>query len=83
MDTWALGKLERRQDKTFKWTVTAVRAGPYRISYAVAAGLNGKAKAGRRERRPAHRASSRGTISDTPPQTRVADDGKTIVSGTR
>jgi hypothetical protein len=82
VNTWACGKLGVGKVKTFKWTVTAVRAGPYKIRYTVAAGLNGKAKAVDANG-AAPTGAFRGTISDTPPQTRVADDGHTIVSGTR
>jgi hypothetical protein len=82
VNTWACGKLGVGKTKTFKWSVTAVRAGRYRIKYTVAAGLNGKAKAvDDNGARP--RGTFTGTISDTPPETRVADDGETIVSGTR
>jgi len=82
VNTWACGKLGVGKTKTFKWTVTAARAGPYRIRYIVAAGLNGKAKAvDANGTRPT--GVFRGTISDTPPETRVADDGHTIVRGTR
>ena len=45
VDTWALGPLKPGEEKTFKWNVTAVQAGPYQLNYAVAAGLDGKAKA--------------------------------------
>ena len=45
VNTWALGKLGPGKTKTFKWNVTAVRPGPYKITYRVAAGLNGKAQA--------------------------------------
>jgi hypothetical protein len=82
VNTWACGSLGVGKIKTFKWSVTAVRAGRYKISYSVAAGLNGKAKAvDANGARPV--GVFTGTISDTPPQTRVADDGHTIVSGTR
>jgi hypothetical protein len=82
VNTWACGSLGVGKIRTFKWSVTAVRAGPYTISYAVAAGLNGKAKAvDANGAKPT--GIFRGTISDTPPETRVADDGHTIVSGTR
>lgn len=43
--TWALGKLEPGQTRTFKWKVTPVKSGTYTVRYRVAAGLNGKAKA--------------------------------------
>jgi hypothetical protein len=82
VNTWACGELGVGKIKTFKWSVTAARAGPYKISYVVAAGLNGKAKAvDANGTRPT--GVFKGTISDTPPETRVADDGHTIVSGTR
>ncbi len=45
MGTSALGPLKPGQTKTFKWDVTAVVAGKYSLKYAIAAGLNGKAKA--------------------------------------
>jgi hypothetical protein len=76
--TWALGPLKAGQEKTFRWTVTAVKAGAYRIKYEVSAGLDGKAKA-------VDSAGTRpsglfvGTVSDKPPQTRIAEDGKTVV----
>jgi hypothetical protein len=82
VSTWACGPLAVGKVKAFKWSVTAVRAGPYRIRYTVAAGLHGKAKAvDENGARPT--GTFTGTISDTPPKTRVADDGKTVVSGTR
>jgi hypothetical protein len=43
--TSALGELKPGQTKVFTWDVTAVVAGPYKLRYAVSAGLNGKAKA--------------------------------------
>jgi hypothetical protein len=82
VNTWALGRVKAGAEKTFKWTVTAVRAGPFRISYRVAAGLQGKARAvalggG------IPKGSFSGTVSNTPPQSRVADDGHTVINGTR
>jgi hypothetical protein len=44
-NTWAIGRVPADQTRTFKWNVTAVRAGTYSLRYKVAAGLNGKAKA--------------------------------------
>ena len=80
--TWALGKLRPGQTKTFKWSVTAVRPGAYKITYRVAAGLDGKAEAVDSEGRPL-RGLFIGTVDDTPPDTRIAEDGKTIVEGLR
>jgi hypothetical protein len=82
VNTWALGKLKPGAERTFRWTVTAVAAGPYRIKYTVAAGLGGKAKAvDGSGNRPT--GLFVGNISDAPPNTRVADDGKTVIRGTR
>jgi len=81
-NTWACGALGVGKIKTFKWSVTAVRAGSYKIGYSIAAGLNGKAKAvDENGARPTGLFA--GTISDAPPKTRVADDGHTVVTGTR
>ena len=59
VDTWSLGPLEPGESKEFKWDVTAVVAGPYELSYSVAAGLDGNARAVTRTARP-RGASSRG-----------------------
>ena len=45
VNTWACGRLKPGDEKSFRWSVTAVKAGPYRISYLVAAGLSGNARA--------------------------------------
>jgi hypothetical protein len=82
LGTWALGPLEPGEKKTFRWNVTAVRPGPYKITYEVAAGLDGKARAvGTGGKTPHGRFA--GTISDEPPDTRVGEDGKTVVEGVR
>jgi hypothetical protein len=76
--TSALGALKPGDVATFDWDVTAVVAGPYKISYAVSAGLAGKARAvlaggG------APTGTFVGRISSKAPEAHVADDGKTIV----
>src|SRR5215217_7471100 len=83
VNTWACGPLKPNEQRTFRWSVTAVQAGPYKVDWRVAAGLDGKAKAVAPSGGPAPRGSFAGTISDAAPKVRVADDGKTIVSGTR
>jgi hypothetical protein len=77
--TSALGPLKPGQTKTFKWDVTAVVAGKYSLKYAIAAGLNGKARAvlaggGRPS------GEFTGTVSNKAPDSKVADDGKTVVT---
>ena len=80
--TWALGRLKPGKEKTFRWSVTAVDAGRFQIKYRVAAGLDGKAKAvdGNGQ---APTGVFAGTISDEAPDARVAEDGETVVDGTR
>ncbi len=83
VNTWACGPLKPDEEKTFRWTVTAVQAGDYKIDWRVAAGLDGKAKAVAAGGGPAPRGQFAGTISNAAPDVRVADDGHTIVNGTR
>jgi hypothetical protein len=83
VNTWACGPLKPNQQKTFRWSVTAVKAGEFNVEWKVAAGLDGKANAVAPGGGPAPRGTFAGTISDAAPDVRVADDGKTIVSGTR
>jgi hypothetical protein len=83
VNTWACGPLKPNERRTFRWSVTAVQAGDFKIDWRVAAGLDGKAKAVAAGGGPAPRGQFAGTISDAAPDVRVADDGHTIVSGTR
>jgi hypothetical protein len=75
VNTYTLGPLAPNRTATFEWKVTAVRAGPFRVCYRVAAGLDNKAHA-----RPASGSLPiekewDGNVSDAAPQTGVADDG--------
>jgi hypothetical protein len=83
VNTWACGPLKPGREKTFRWSVTAVKAGDFNIRWRVAAGLDGKAKAVGPGGGEAPRGSFTGTVSDEPPEVRVADDGQTVVEGTR
>ena len=80
--TWALGRLPPGRRRTFEWRVTAVRAGSFRLSYEVAAGLDGKARAVGPDGGPV-RGRFTGRVDDRAPDTRVADDGRTVGEGTR
>jgi hypothetical protein len=82
VDTWALGPLKAGKQKTFRWNVTAVRPGPYRLRYRVAAGLDGKADAVGAGGRPPS-GLFMGRVDDKAPDTRIAEDGKTVVEGLR
>jgi hypothetical protein len=77
--TSALGPLQPGETKTFRWDVTAVVAGKYRLKYAIAAGLNGKARAVLSSG-GTPTGVFEGTISNKAPQAKVADDGHTIVT---
>jgi hypothetical protein len=82
VSTWACGPLKPGAARTFKFSVTAVEAGRYKLTYRVAAGLDGKAKAVAAGGKTLAGVFA-GKVSDAPPATRVADDGHTIVNGTR
>ena len=75
-NTWGLGPLPAGATKTFRWKVTAVKAGDYTIGYSVSPGLNGKAKAAA----GAGKGKFKVNITDTPPDARVGDDGEVIKS---
>lgn len=45
VNTWSLGRLAPKKSRTFTFRLTPVRAGSYELTYRLAAGLNGKAKA--------------------------------------
>lgn len=83
VDTWALGPLKSGRSRSFRWSVTAVQATAYRLRYVVAAGLDGKARAVDDDGGGVPTGVFVGTITDTAPETRVADDGETVVEGTR
>lgn len=79
VDTWSLGKLEPGAKKTFRWRLTAVEPGPFEISYAVSAGLWGKARAvGPGDAQP--QGSFKGTVVGQAPISRIAADGRTVVN---
>jgi hypothetical protein len=78
VDTWTLGELEPGAKKTFRWRLTAVKPGPFELSYAVAAGLGGKAKAvGPGDAQP--QGSFKGTITAKAPVSRIGPDGRTVI----
>ena len=81
VNTWACGPLAPGREKTFRWSVTAVRAGDFDVRWRVFAGLHGKARAvqaGGGDEPPS--GSFSGTISRRAPQARIADDGETVIT---
>lgn len=45
VNTWTLGRLAPKASEKFVWDVTPVKAGTHTVHYAIAAGLDGKARA--------------------------------------
>jgi hypothetical protein len=81
VDTFTLGSLEPGRTATFKWNVTAVKSGSYRICYRVNAGLDGKAKAVPARSGQPISGQFTGQVAPKPPQAHIGEDGKTVVEG--
>ena len=75
--TFAFGAVKPGDTLTAVWDVTPVRAGDWRLTYQVDAGLFGKAKAQTADGQ-APTGSFAVRISDVPPQTRVDADGNVV-----
>jgi len=80
VNTWACGPLRAGEEKTFRWSVTAVKAGPYKIAWRAAAGLDGNARAVGIDTDSPPGGTFTGTISRSVPNVRVAEDGRTVVT---
>ena len=80
VNTWASGPLAAGHTASFVWAVTPVQAGLHHITYTVAAGLNGKAKA-----QLANGAVPTGHFvvftASTPPPTHVDPNTGQVVAG--
>ena len=75
--TFAFGELPPGETLEAVWEVTPVRAGDWRLTYVVDAGLYGKARAETEDgQRPIGSFAVR--ISDEPPQTRVDGQGNVV-----
>lgn len=77
-NTWALGRVPAGQTKTFEWKVTPVKAGTHKVSYRVAAGLDGKAKA-RLDGGEQPAGTFTVKVSDEPAQSRVDPDTGDVI----
>lgn len=73
-NTWALGRLAPHQTATFRWRLTAVQAGHYKVGYQVTPSLS----AGSRASGTGSSGRLVATISTRPQQLRVADDGSVV-----
>jgi hypothetical protein len=74
-DTWAFGPIPVGASKVVRWRVTAVRAGHYTVRYRVSPGLHGKARSAAGSKVAG---SFDVTIDDTPPPSRVDEDGHVV-----
>ena len=81
VDTYPLGSLKPGDSVTFRWNVTAVKSGPFRVCWRVNAGLDGKAKAVRSDSGMPIRGAFEGEVADRPPQSHIAEDGTTVLEG--
>lgn len=79
VDTYPLGSLAPGRSATFRWDVSAVRAGPYRLCWRVNAGLYGKAKAVAASGGGPISGEFKGDVSNKAPKATVGDDGTTVI----
>jgi hypothetical protein len=81
VDTYPLGSLRPGRSVTFRWNVTAVKSGPFKICYRVNAGLDGKAKAVPPSSGERVTGQFVGEVAAKAPSSHIAEDGKTVVEG--
>ena len=81
VDTYPLGPLAAGRSATFRWDVSAVKAGPYKLCWRVNAGLYGKAKAVPVSSSAPISGEFKGTISRKAPQAKIGPDGTTVIEG--
>jgi hypothetical protein len=75
VDTWAVGHMFPGETKSLEWSLVPVKPGHYTVTWRVAPGLNGKARAAGGERT---RGSFDVTITGEPVPARVNDSGKVV-----
>ena len=80
LNTWALGALPAGQTRTFVWKVIPVKPGTHTVSFAVGAGLAGKAKARLADGGPAT-GKLTVNIAGSPPLTHVDPKTGKVVTG--
>jgi hypothetical protein len=79
VDTYPLGPLAAGRSATFRWDVSAVKAGTYRLCWRVNAGLYGKAKAVPASGGGPISGEFKGEVSNKAPKATVGEDGKTVI----
>jgi hypothetical protein len=78
VDTYPLGALGPNRTATFRWDVTAVKAGPFRLCWRVSAGLYGKAKAVAAQGGMPITGQFRGKVEQKAPKAKIGPDGYTV-----
>jgi hypothetical protein len=79
VDTYPLGPLAAGRSATFRWDVSAVKAGKYKLCWRVNAGLYGKAKAVPASGGDPISGEFQGEISRKAPQAKIGEDGTTVI----
>jgi len=78
VDTWAKGELPAGETARFEWDVTVVEAGTHQLTYGVAAGLDGRARAEGEGGRPPE-GEVTVTVTDRPSDARVDPDTGEVI----
>ena len=78
VDTWAKGELPAGETARFEWDVTVVEAGTHELTYGVAAGLDGRARAEGEGGRPPE-GEVTVTVTDRPSDARVDPDTGEVI----
>jgi hypothetical protein len=76
--TYTLGELDPDETAIFRWDVTAVKAGPYKLDWSVAGGTEPGDTVVDTAGDPVEGSFS-GVVSDAPVDAEVAKDGKSVV----
>lgn len=77
-NTFAFGSLAPGERRRAAWRVTPVRGGTFVVTYRIAAGTEGKARAVDENGQSPPRGMFQPTVATDPPQTRVDDEGNVV-----
>lgn len=80
VDTYPLGPLQPGATARFRWDVTAVKAGQFRLCWRVNAGLYGKSKAVAASGTRPISGKFAGRVSDKAPKAHIGADDKSVIS---
>jgi hypothetical protein len=79
VDTYPLGPLSAGRSATFRWDVSAVKAGHFKLCWRVNAGLYGKAKAVPASSGEPINGVFEGDVSNKAPKATIGPDGHTVI----